>query len=169
MTYNMLTGTINPTHSLTPPGKFLNLLKFALCFVCVQLKITECWLLTIIISEMLVYWYDCLSYSVMPHSAHNLLMTLCTTVTVFLKCSVINSCCFSVNLYVVGLEKQSEKLFWGSWKSSWKVQCRPYWGKLADIHYRELNGSGVIATYAMSASTLLVEWQEGYLACKNIL
>ena len=47
---------------------------------------------------------------------------VCTTVTVFLKCSIINSCCFSVNLYVVGLQKQSGKKYLEGpgkcWKSS---------------------------------------------------
>jgi len=41
---------------------------------------------------------------------------LYTTVAMFLKCSVINSCCFSLNLYVVGLQKQSGQISPASWK-----------------------------------------------------
>ena len=38
-----------------------------------------------------------------------------------LKCSVINSCCFSVNLYVVALQKQSGKYVSRVLESSGKV------------------------------------------------
>ena len=34
----------------------------------------------------------------------------------FLKCLLINSCCFPVTVYVVRLQKQSGKISQGSWK-----------------------------------------------------
>jgi len=53
-------------------------------------------LLTIIIDEMISIGINiCRSIIYLHRARNNLLKTLCTTVTVFLKCSIINSCCFS--------------------------------------------------------------------------
>ena len=70
--------------------------KFSLHFVCVQLK-----------NYGMLFTYNYYKWNGYIGKF---------TVTVFLKCSVINICCVSMNLYVVRLQKQSGKISWGPGK-----------------------------------------------------
>ena len=102
------------------PGKYLNVLCFKFWHICITLYVFVFYNVRLshlnkdyLLTYLLTYLHYLSTYSERK--------TLCATVIMLFKCSSINSCSFSVNICIVGLQKQSGKCFEGHgkfWKSS---------------------------------------------------